>query len=329
MRAVAAVALAALLAAGCLGGNDPATGGDPATPGPSGEASGGSLGANTSAAAPVAAPQWSVGQSWTWRLTSAAVDGPAEATTVVLAAQGGSYDVGATSTQEIAALYPFHLVGVGAVDAATLAWQAHGLPVTLLRFPLVDGATFTADLWGAAGAVVMLAAQQVAGPDGPEPGFRATAAYADGGTFLAADYAPARGQFVRVASYFRADEPFAEAVLVREGAGGEATPFRVTDLARFPMSAGDPASLAPRPFTMPAGSDLAMLACFLSGAQGYYSAQMEVAGVPMACAGGGAGATKLAWAYTAVLAPNGSVSAAAAGPGTSTIEAFAIDTTAA
>ena len=41
-----------------------------------------------------------------------------------------------------------------------------------------------------------------------------SASFAEGGTFLQADYSVSLGQFVRVATYFGAAEPFAEAVLV-------------------------------------------------------------------------------------------------------------------
>lgn len=326
MRLLALAAVLALLLAGCSNGGGKTGDAEDGGSGAAASTDGGLAAGNaTSDPAPVAAPVWQVGQSWTWTLSSGALDGEVSATTVVLAADGGTYDFGATNTQEAASLYPFHLVGVGAVDAGTLAWQAHGTPVQLLRFPLRHGDVFTADFWSAPGAQVTIEATTIEAPGGAQPGYRSTVAYSGGGTFLQADYAPALGQFTRVASHFGSETPFAEARLARAEGGATGTPFRVTDLARFTASAGDPSSLAPRPFTMPAGSEIAMLACFLPGDQGFYSAQMETAGVPTACAGGSAGQTKLAWTYTTTLAPNGSVTAAPGGQGSMNVEAFAID----
>src|SRR5688572_15392875 len=205
MRPVpSAIVLAALLAlAGCFGGGSkggPAPGhGSSTMTGtdvPEGNATGSSLDA----------PTWTVGQSWRWTITAGVLANSQTVTTTVLAADGGSYDVGIALSTQGAGAYPFHLIPLGLVDAATLAWEAHGLPVNLVRFPLQDGDAYTADLWGAPGAQITTVAMEVDGPDGLEPGFRSTASYSGGGTFVEADYAPGLGQFVRVASYFGQEE---------------------------------------------------------------------------------------------------------------------------
>lgn len=321
------VVLLGLASAGCLGG-----GGSDDPVAPDGGMS------NTGSMTPVGAPAgprlgvespptWTVGQSWTWRLTGSSLGEAAEGTSVVVAVGGGTYDIGAGDVAGGAALYPFHVIGFGAIDPACLCWEAHGSPVEMLRFPLADGDRFTTDFWSAPGAAVVLNATEVAGPDGLEPGFRAVATYAEGGVFLQADYAPARGQFVRVATYFGAAEPFAEAVLVGEGGGATGVGFRATELARYRASAADPASLAPHPVTVPPGSEVVMLSCFLPAAQGFYAAGLSTAGLPIGCAGGFSDQTRFAGRYTEATAGPGSVSAATGGQGTISVEVFAVDTT--
>lgn len=327
MRCLTAVATLGMLLAGCFGsGSD---GGDAAGPDlPSGSptpstAPGSGNGTSTIALA----PKWQVGQSWTWRMDGSALQEPVEGTTVVVKADDATYDVGAADVASGAALYPFHVVAFGAVDAACLCWQAHGHPVELLRFPLADGMRYTTDFWSAPGAEVVLNASEVAGPDGPEPGFRAVASYSQGGTFLEADYSPARGQFVRVATYFGGQEPFAEAVLVSSSTGSEGLAFRGTELARFTASNADPASLAPHPVTVPDGAEVVLLVCFLPGAPGVYAAELSTVGSPLACAGASAERTTHAGTYTTATPGPGSVTATPGGQGGINVEVFAIDTT--
>ena len=326
MRALlAALLLASLALAGC---SDAGKGADPPAAGEgAGAPEAGGPAGGSEASAPVLAPQWTVGQSWTWRLDSDALREPREATTYVIAADGAGYDVGVGDDFQGAVVHPFHLVGLGAIDAGCLCWTAHGQPVRFLRFPLRDGDTFTADFWGAPGAQVTLAAADVAAPDGPLPGFRSTVSYSGGGTFLAADYAPALGQFVRVASYFGGEEPFAEAVLTGTGTGGDGIAFRVTDLARFGANAGDASSLAPHPVTIPADADMALLACFLPAEPGVYGATLSTQDIPLACHNPSQDHTVLSWSHGGAQPGPGTVVATVAGQGNLNVEAFAIDTT--
>jgi hypothetical protein len=320
--------LAALcvLTAGCLGGG--ADEDAPTTPPAGDQGTGEGPGVNgTSAPAVIGPPSWTVGQSWTWRLTGSSLAEAREGTSVLLSANAGTYDVGASDVDAGAALFPFHTVAFGAVDASCLCWEAHGHPVQFLRFPLADGDRFTADFWAAPGAQVAVNATEVAGPGGPQPGFRSIATYADGRVFAEADYAPALGQFVRVATFFGAAEPFVEALLVGEATGASGVGFRATELARFTASAADPASLAPHPVTVPDGSEVVLLACFLPGAQGFYGAELSTAGVPLACGGGSTDRTMYAGTHTAATPGPGAVTPAIGGQGSANIEVFAVDTT--
>jgi hypothetical protein len=322
--------LAAALLAGCAGGGDaPAAAGG----GPSGDAGAGPSDADAppqdGTAGAAAAPIWQVGQWWTWRLEASAAPEPMEATTVVLAADGASYSIGSPDAGAAAQAYPFHLVGLGPVARDTLAWQAHGVPVRFLRFPVVDGDSWTADFWGAPGATVTVRSATVAGPGGPEPGFRSEASYAGGGLFAAASWSPARGQFVQVQSYFGGPDPFATASLVAEGLGGvEGRPFVATDLARRSASAADPPSLAPVEVAVPDEADLVLMACFLGGGPGLHQAVLDYGGPPME----GCNATTADGSlhYVAVTAEaqggSGRLAVAPAGQGSVTVEVFAVAT---
>lgn len=319
---VAPFLLAVLVLAGCSGAPQEGGEGDQAaTPSATVAPDGGPANGTANGAA----PRWQVGQSWTWRVQSAAMAGALEAKTAVLGFDGTAYRVGAPDPDDLMALYPFHLLGLGPVDAATLAWQTHGTPVQLVRFPLTDGDRFNADFWSAAAAEVEVLAAEVEGPDGPEPGFRSTVRYTGSdAVFMEADYAPARGQFVRVATYFGDTAPFAEARLVGEGINATGEPFLVTDLARWTARADDPTTLTPRTFTVPGDTDSVLLACFVSGV-GTYRALLATPGATASCEAQGQDTTQYAWARTSSGDGDGHVAANAGGPGTITVEVFAID----
>ena len=324
MRLLAAVLALAVVLSGCSGGASD----DAAAPATATGSPGGGAAVAPNATAPVIAPAWAAGQSWSWTLVSGALqDGTADIKTIVLAPG----EVGIEDAAQATVVYPFHLVPLGPVDTACLCWTAHGLPVHLLRFPLKAGDSFTADFWSAPGAQVTIAAANVTTPSGLESGYQSTVTDSAGGTFLQADYSPKLGQFVRVASYFGASEPFAEATLKAAGTAAGGVAYRATELARYTASTADPASLAPKALAVPADADLLLLACFLPAtAQGFYSVELAApgpSGTPVACGGASADQTRLAAVATATQAGPGSVTAQPGGSGAITVEVFAVDTT--
>lgn len=321
-------ALAAVLA-GCAGkapspddagGADDGGGGDGSAPAaPSGAGAGGNA----------SAPVWQAGQWWRWRLESPAAPTAMEAVTAVVSVAADSYSIGAPDVAAAAQVYPFHLVALGPVARDTLAWQAHGAPVRFLRFPVVDGDSWTADFWGAPGATVTVRNATVQGPGGPEPGYRSEATYAGGGVFAAASWSPARGQFVQVQTFFGGERPFATATLVAEGQGeAGAKPFVPTDLLRLSSNPTNPQSLAPVEVTVPDSAHLVLMACFLGGGQGRFEADFAYGtGPPAVC---GATNTDAAVLYMAQTVPaaggSGRVAVAPAGQGGVTVELFAVST---
>jgi hypothetical protein len=323
-----ALPLAVLLVlAGCANPSAPAS-----EPSPTGASSAPPAAVANATGLGAAPPHWQVGQWWTWRIVASAAAGPLEATTAVVAADGASYQVGSPEPDKAAQLFPFHVVALGTVEAATLAWQAHGTPVQFLRFPLRDGDAFKADFWGAPAADVAVRAATVQGPAGPEPGFTATATYAGtpDAVFAQADWSPQRGQFVRVATHFGAAAPFATATLVGEGRDAkDAKPFAATELVRWSASLGAPDGLAPHAFTVPADAQMVLLACFLGGAPGHFQATMELSDQqPTTCQSSSPSGDGLAYSAQtrpAVAGP-GTVAAAPAGQGRVTVEVFALRT---
>jgi hypothetical protein len=324
-----AVTLALAALAGC---STPAA---PAAMASTSNALPGTLGALPAASngtgAAAVAPQWQVGQWWTWRIETASAPAPLEATTAVVAADAGAYQVGSAEPEKAAQLFPFHIVALGSVDRETLAWQAHGSPVQFLRFPLRDGDRFTADFWGAPKADVVLRAASVQGPAGPEPGFKATATYsgAPDAVFVEADWSLQRGQFVRVATRFGAEAPFATATLLDEGSGATAKPFSATELVRWSTSLQAPDQAAPRTFSVPADAQMVLFACFLGGAQGHFQATMALSDQQATTcqstnpAGGG---LHYSTQTRPAVAGAGEVAAVPAGQAGVTVEIFAVRT---
>lgn len=276
-------------------------------------------------------PAWQVGQSWTWRLETSGLPEPAEATTVVLAADGASYDVGTTDRGEATLAYPFHLVGFGSVDKATMAWQAHGSPVQLVRFPLKDGDSWTADFWSAPGATVTVRLDNVTGLQGYEPGAKVNVTYAGGDSlYLEAEWSIGLGQFTRVSSHFGNVVPFATATLVRTGTDASGSPFEATDLFRGVANAGAPQGLTPTQVTVPADATYLVTTCFMSfaGQPGLYALRFNQPVASTGCAGGNTPGFSSAYASTGadVTAGPGVVDLAAGGPGSITGEVFAVRT---
>jgi hypothetical protein len=278
------------------------------------------------------APAWRVGQWWSWRLETQAYDEEAEVATVVLSDDGPTYSVGTPDPDAAAHVYPFHLIPIGDIDRSNLAWQAHGLPVEFLRFPLEDNATWTTDMWAFQGAEVVVRQANVTGPSGPHDGFRIDMSYPGGGGLIAsADWSPAEAQFVRVSSYFGGPEPFASAILLDSGdnADGTAFPFVASDLLRYNANAGEPESMTAESFEVDAASDLVILACFLSGSPGVYRVAMVPAdGQAGTCeaVNQAAGGTRYQVVVREAAAGTGHVVGTSLGQGGSNVELFQVDT---
>lgn len=228
-----------------------------------------------------AAPVWLPGDWWTWRFTSASHPEPRQVTTLVLAADAAGYVVGPTDLEEGLAALPTHVVPLGPVAAADLSWDAHGVPVALVDFPLADGKTWSGDLWFAPGLTYSARAADVPGPAGPEPGFAIEAR--DGSDVLQAraNWSTARGTFLEVHYYFGAAAPFDSLVLVEQGRGRTEPGFVLEIASPYRAGAAIPVVGVGGPPPAPGGFDVAdgatdvLFVCFLGGAPGTYEGALR------------------------------------------------------
>lgn len=183
------VLVAALVAAGCIGPQEPVETASVAADAPS-------LVGNAAAVLPVVyrnltveAPVWSVGDAWTIQSGGAGADGPS--TLVVVAADSASYQVRPT-TEDLATFDAmFDISYVGRVRASDLAGHQQDQPVRFFSFPMRDGTAWSTT-WD--GLEVSLRAgfqPAIPTPMGPQPGFVIQGTTADGATYVEYDYVPA------------------------------------------------------------------------------------------------------------------------------------------
>lgn len=91
-----------------------------------------------------AAPQWSTGEWWRYRVTPDAHNPPFEVTRVVAGRDGDTYVVGMPLEDWSADVVSFHLPAFGDIRASDLAYEVHDGMYKLLDFPLTPGATWQA-----------------------------------------------------------------------------------------------------------------------------------------------------------------------------------------
>jgi hypothetical protein len=176
MRASLAAVALALLVSGCTGGS-PAPG---TTPGPDDEAG---------AAATIGAPEWSLGDWWTW--SSPQIDGPY---TSVVAADHGSDWLMATDHPDIAWFDArSDIASLGAVRKSDLAGSQGSTRVEFFRFPMTADLAWTTTWDGVPMDIRVLAVQNgVATLD---------ATRADGSLYATYTYRASHGYFGHIQYY--------------------------------------------------------------------------------------------------------------------------------
>ena len=183
------IVVAALLLAGCIGGSDPVESASVGPDAPSVDAAAAPLLKALDKNASVEAPEWRVGDAWTTELNG--VDDGDRATLVVVAADGGSYQMRPTS--ESLATYDamFDISYVGKVRASDLAGHQQDQPVKFFDFPMKDGSAWSTTWDGLDVSLHAGFAPSIPTPLGPQPGFIIQGTTAKGDPYVEYDYVPA------------------------------------------------------------------------------------------------------------------------------------------
>lgn len=209
--------------------------------------------------APAGGPLWSVGDWWTWEVSSD-LHAPYEVTTVVAAFDGAAYHVGVTDLEAGLRSVWFHAPPLGLVDAASLAWEMHDAPADLVELPLEDG-----KVWGGMleGALVAFHAEA------QEDGYAVVGTYENERTAVTYTWSPAARNFEHISLHYGAEVAWGSARLVDYGSG-HASPVHVID-ADDALLAGAGVPWAPTPpgeFDVPASATHVVLGCRLVGGPG-------------------------------------------------------------
>ncbi|MDX1612102.1 MAG: hypothetical protein R3185_07015, partial [Candidatus Thermoplasmatota archaeon] len=96
------------------------------------------------------APQWAIGEWWTYSFEQVPSGTEETFTIVVAGAEPGNYLVGLPAEEVPIMPFIFHLPGVGQVRMTDLAYEAHDEPFELLKFPLEEGVSWDGVYWASA-----------------------------------------------------------------------------------------------------------------------------------------------------------------------------------
>ncbi|HLE96751.1 MAG TPA: hypothetical protein VI997_05205 [Candidatus Thermoplasmatota archaeon] len=230
----------------------------------------------------VDAPDWRVGDWWTYHLTSDVYAKDLEVTLVVGRAGPTGYAVGMPAEDYATDAILFHMPPTGTISRA-LSYDVHDVPFEPLRFPLADG-----DAWETAWAAtaIELAAHgaDVRTPSGTERGFVVSneAAKDKHGRDFRLEYAPSVGWFASYERAFLDGRALERLELVKHGRGftGEVRLLEGIDVVLLEarsgvvLRAGVPASPV-LDFTPDAALDTLLVACVYGGGPGTYRAEVR------------------------------------------------------
>jgi|GEM_PF-1269242 len=87
----------------------------------------------------LAAPQWQMGEWWTYRLVDGFTGTTYEFTRIVTGTEGGNFLVGMPRDQFQNAIMVLHIPGFGEVNRADLSFEIHDFKFQPLKFPLTAG----------------------------------------------------------------------------------------------------------------------------------------------------------------------------------------------
>lgn len=208
-----------------------------------------------------AAPLWSVGDWWTWEISSERF-GAYEVTTVVAAHDDSGYAVGVTDLAAGLRSVWFHVPPMGIVDPQNLAWEMHDTPAVLLDLPLADGKTWDGELEG--DQVTFTAS---AGPRG----FDVLGVYEHGSTALTFTWSDEARTFLDISVHYGSSTPWGTARLLRHGSGHtDPVHLLLADDALLAGARMPGAPRAPTAFVIPDDATHVVIGCLLTAGPGAF-----------------------------------------------------------
>ncbi len=215
------------------------------------------------------APEWVVGDWWTFRIGSTYA--PArDITIVVVGVDDTSYAVAASEERTALESIWWHLPPIGIVSRADLSWEAHDEPMSILRFPLADGARWTGSIEG---QEIGFAARKL-----PSGAFEVTGLYDEEWLAIRYVYDPAVAQFSNATLNYGSDtHSWSTLELVESGQGFALASFLPMYDDAFLGGFGDPTEADPqvtREFEVPDEVSHVMLGCMAQGIVGEFRVQV-------------------------------------------------------
>lgn len=269
------------------------------------------------------APAWSVGMWWTFRIGSTYA-AARDITIVVVGADDSSYAVAASEERAALESIWWHLPPIGIVSRADLSWEAHDEPMSILRFPLEDGARWTGSIEG---QEVGFAARKL-----PSGAFEVMGLYDDEWLAMRYVYDPAVDQFTNATLNYGSDtNSWSTLELLDSGQGFAQPSFLPMYDDAFLGGFGDPTESDPRvvrEFEVPDEVSHVMLGCMAEGSVGEFRVQVTPSEGPAFSCGQTFASTEPSEHMQIITTPGSSgtwrIAPTILGPGTVFVEAAAV-----
>lgn len=230
----------------------------------------------------VEAPQWRVGDWWTYEFSTEVYEKTFEATVVVGQVTETGYVLGMPKDKYELNAILFHLPPLGTVTR-TLGYNVHDVLFEPVRFPLSDGLQWQTT-WVTAPIAFTAKAATVQTPGGSEQGFHIDnegRESVSAGRLVSLEYAPSVGW---LSKYERRDPDgrVRERIVLKDSGHGASGEVRLMDGIHMALlalrSANNPSEglVAPSiPFAVPGEHNTIFAACVWGDAPGYYRASVR------------------------------------------------------
>lgn len=231
----------------------------------------------------VQAPEWRVGDWWTYHFTSDVYGKDFQATLVVGEVTGdGHYLVGMPADDFQDDVLLFHMPPTGRLDAG-LAYDVHDLQFDPFDFPLVDGTTWTTQ-WATTPLVLTAERGTIETPGGKTDGYAISngGQVEDAGRAVELTYAPSVGWFVTHERAYPDGRVLERIELVDHGRDHQGDVRVIDDIGIVLLEArstvalgGDPVGTPVLTFDPDDRYTHLMLGCVVGGAPGHYTAEVQ------------------------------------------------------